>query len=109
MDAGIIEDGNWSDEGKGTPQGASLSPLLANVYLHHVFDLWAKAWRNQHANGDMIIVRYADDVVVGFQRERDARRFQGELRQRLAKFGLELAEDKTRLIEFGRFGSVVNR
>jgi hypothetical protein len=103
--AGIIEDGAWSDEGKGTPQGASVSPLLANVYLHYVFDLWAKAWRNRHATGDMIIVRFADDVVVGFQHERDARRFQDELRQRLAKFGLELAEDKTRLIEFGRFAA----
>lgn len=105
LNAGIIEDGDWSDEGKGTPQGASLSPLLANVYLHYVFDLWAMAWRNQHANGDMIVVRFADDVVVGFQHERDARRFQGDLRQRLAKFGLELAEDKTRLIEFGRFAA----
>jgi RNA-directed DNA polymerase len=103
--AGIIEDGNWSDEGKGTPQGASVSPLLANVYLHHVFDLWAKAWRNRHATGDMIIIRFADDVVVGFQHESDARRFQDDLRQRLAKFGLELAQDKTRLIEFGRFAA----
>jgi RNA-directed DNA polymerase len=105
LNAGIIEDGHWSDEGKGTPQGASVSPLLANVYLHYVFDLWAKAWRNQHVNGDMIILRYADDVVVGFQHERDARRFQDDLRQRLAKYGLELAEDKTRLIEFGRFAA----
>ena len=103
--AGVIEDGAWSDEGKGTPQGASLSPLLANVYLHHVFDLWAKAWRKRHARGDMIVIRYADDVIVGFQHEPDARRFQDELRQRLAKFGLELAEDKTRLIEFGRFAA----
>ena len=109
LNAGIIEDGNWSDEGKGTPQGASLSPLLANVYLHYVFDLWAKAWRNQHANGDMIILRYADDVVVGFQHERDARRFADDLRQRLAKFCLELAEEKTRLIEFGRFAADTRR
>ena len=105
MAAGVIEDGAWSDEGRGTPQGASVSPLLANVYLHHVFDLWAKAWRNRHATGDMIIVRFADDVVIGFQHRRDARRFQDELRQRLAKFGLELAQDKTRLIEFGRFAA----
>ncbi|MGH3441380.1 MAG: reverse transcriptase domain-containing protein, partial [Nitriliruptorales bacterium] len=105
LNAGIVEDGNWSDEGRGTPQGASLSPLLANVYLHYVFDLWAKAWRDRHANGDMIIVRFADDVVVGFQHEGDARRFQDDLRQRLAKFGLELAQDKTRLIEFGRFAA----
>jgi len=109
LNAGIIEDGNWSDEGKGTPQGASLSPLLANVYLHYVFDLWAKAWRNRHANGDMIILRFADDVVVGFQHERDARRFADDLRQRLAKFGLELAEEKTRLIEFGRFAADTRR
>ena len=108
MAAGVIEDGAWSDEGRGTPQGASVSPLLANVYLHHVFDLWAKAWRNRHATGDMIVIRFADDVVVGFQHERDARRFQDELRQRLAKFGLELADDKTRLIEFGRF-AIENR
>jgi RNA-directed DNA polymerase len=107
--AGIIEDGNWSDEGRGTPQGASVSPLLANVYLHYVFDLWAKAWRNRHATGDMVVVRFADDVVVGFQYERDARRFEDELRQRLAKFGLELAEDKTRLIEFGRFAAEKRR
>jgi RNA-directed DNA polymerase len=105
LNAGIIEDGLWSDEGKGTPQGASLSPLLANVYLHYVFDLWAKAWRNQHAHGDVIILRFADDVVVGFQHERDARRFADDLRQRLAKFCLELAEEKTRLIEFGRFAA----
>ncbi len=103
--AGVIEDGDWSDQGTGTPQGASLSPLLANVYLHHVVDLWAKAWRDRHANGDVIIIRFADDVVVGFQHEGDARRFQDELGQRLAKFGLELAEDKTRLIEFGRFAA----
>ena len=103
--AGIIEDGDWSDEGKGTPQGASVSPLLANVYLHHVVDLWAKAWRTRYATGDMIIIRFADDVVVGFQHEGDARRFQDELRQRLAKFNLELAADKTRLIEFGRFAA----
>ena len=103
--AGVIEDGVWSDEGKGTPQGASVSPLLANVYLHYVIDLWAKAWRNRHATGDMVIVRFADDVVVGFQHEGDARRFQDELGQRLAKFGLELAEDKTRLIEFGLFAA----
>ena len=78
------------------------------MYLHYVFDLWAKAWRNRNATGDLIILRFADDVVVGFQHEGDARRFEDDLRQRLAKFGLELAEDKTRLIEFGRF-AVENR
>lgn len=105
LSAGVIEDGQWSDEGQGTPQGGSASPLLANVYLHYVFDLWAQQWRRRHAHGDVIIVRFADDVVVGFEHERDARRFEDELRQRLAKFGLELADDKTRLVEFGRFAA----
>nr|MBA2316690.1 group II intron reverse transcriptase/maturase [Euzebyales bacterium] len=86
-------------------QGASVSPLLANVYLHHVFDLWAHDWRRRHAHGDVVIVRFADDFVVGFEHERDARRFQRDLRERLAKFSLELADDKTRLIEFGRFAA----
>jgi group II intron reverse transcriptase/maturase len=100
--AGVIEDGNWSQAMEGAPQGASASPLLANVYLHHVFDLWADWWRRRHARGDVIIVRFADDITVGFEYEEDARRFLVELRERLAKFGLELHPDKTRLIEFGR-------
>jgi len=105
LGAGIIEDGEWSKTVQGAPQGASVSPLLANVYLHYVFDLWAKQWRGRHAHGDMVIVRYCDDFVVGFEHERDARRFYADLRERFAKFGLELADDKTRLVEFGRFAA----
>lgn len=100
--AGVIEDGQWSACEEGSPQGASASPLLANVYLHYVFDLWADWWRRHHANGDVIIVRFADDFIVGFQYEEDARRFLDELCERFARFGLELHPDKTRLIEFGR-------
>lgn len=100
--AGVVEDGQWTDVEQGSPQGASISPLLANVYLHYVFDLWADWWRNTRAHGDVIIVRFADDFVVGFQYEQDARQFWAELGERLARFGLELHPDKTRLIEFGR-------
>ena len=105
LNAGVIEDGEWTDQGQGTPQGASVSPLLGNVYLHHVFDLWAHDWRQRHADGDVVIARFADDVVVGFEHERDARRFWTDLRERFAKFNLELAEDKTRLVEFGRYAA----
>ncbi|SRR6266540_212017 len=101
--AGVIEDGTWSETTEGAPQGASASPLLANVYLHYVFDLWVDWWRRRYARGDVIVVRFADDAVVGFERERDAQRFLVELRERFARFGLELHPDKTRLIEFGRF------
>src|SRR6266487_4396126 len=107
--AGVIEEGQWSASEVGSPQGASVSPLLANVYLHYVFDLWADWWRRHRANGDVIIVRFADDYTVGFQYEEDARRFMEELRQRLAKFGLELHPDKTRLIEFGRRAAIDRR
>ncbi|MGI8310904.1 group II intron reverse transcriptase/maturase [Saccharopolyspora hattusasensis] len=100
--AGVVEDGNWSQTGKGAPQGASVSPLLANVYLHYVFDLWAQWWRRRHARGDVIIVRFADDFTAGFEYQEDAQRFLADLRERFAKFGLELHPDKTRLIEFGR-------
>jgi group II intron reverse transcriptase/maturase len=100
--AGVSEDGEWSKTEVGTPQGAVISPLLANIYLHYVFDLWAHRWRRQHAGGDMIIVRYADDIVLGFEHRRDAERFLAAWRERLATFGLELHPDKTRLIEFGR-------
>jgi group II intron reverse transcriptase/maturase len=103
--AGVIEDGNWSQTVEGSPQGASASPLLANVYLHFVFDLWADWWRRRHAHGDVIIVRFADDITVGFEYEEDAQRFWADLRERLATFGLELHPDKTRLIEFGRFAA----
>src|SRR5947207_460988 len=100
--AGIIEDGQWTAGEEGSPQGASMSPLLANVYLHYVYDLWVDWWRRRRAHGQVITVRFADDFIVGFEYEEDARRFLDELHQRLAKFGLELHPDKTRLIEFGR-------
>jgi RNA-directed DNA polymerase len=103
--AGVIEDGEWSQTVEGAPQGGSASPLLANVYLHHVFDLWADWWRRRHARGDVIIVRFADDITVGFEYEEDAQRFWADFRERLAKFGLELHPDKTRLIEFGRYAA----
>jgi RNA-directed DNA polymerase len=99
--AGVIEDGTWAASEQGSPQGASVSPLLANVYLHYVLDLWAEWWRKHHARGDVIIVRWADDFIVGFEHRDDAERFLGELGGRFAKFGLELHPDKTRLIEFG--------
>jgi RNA-directed DNA polymerase len=100
--AGVIEDGTWAASDQGSPQGASVSPLLANVYLHYVLDLWADWWRGRHARGDVIIVRWADDFIVGFEYEDDARRFLAGLRERFVTFGLELHPDKTRLIEFGR-------
>jgi RNA-directed DNA polymerase len=103
--AGVIENGEWSETIGGTAQGASASPLLANVYLHYVFDLWAHRWRGRHARGDVIAVRFADDYIVGFERRDDAVRFLADLRRRLAGFGLELAGEKTRLIEFGRFAA----
>ena len=105
LKAGVIENGIWSETVQGTPQGASASPLLANVYLHYVFDLWADRWRRQHAHGDVILVRYADDYIAGFEHEDDARRFLADLRDRLATFCLELAPEKTRLIEFGRYAA----
>ena len=90
---------------EGTPQGASVSTLLANVYLHYVFDLWVHQWRRRQARGEVIVVRFADDFVVGFEHRDDAERFWAELRERFASFGLELHEDKSRLIEFGRFAA----
>lgn len=102
MNAGVIEDGSWTASDVGAPQGASASPLLANVYLHYVFDRWARQWKRRHAHGDMIIVRFADDFVAGFEHEGDAQQFLADLRERFLKFGLELHPDKTRLIEFGR-------
>jgi group II intron reverse transcriptase/maturase len=101
LNAGVLEDGEWRRSEAGTPQGGAVSPLLANIYLHYVFDLWVHDWRRQ-AKGDVIVVRYADDVTVGFQYEWEARRFWSELRERFAEFGLELHPEKTRLIEFGR-------
>jgi group II intron reverse transcriptase/maturase len=105
LNAGVMEDGKRVEQEEGTPQGGSISPLLANLYLHHVLDLWADQWRKTQAHGDVIIVRYADDFVVGFQHESDARRFLEELRERFRKFNLELHADKTRVIEFGRFAA----
>src|SRR3954468_2586046 len=103
--AGVIENGAWTASEEGVPQGASASPLLANVYLHYVFDLWAHQWRRRHAHGDVVIVRFADDFVVGFEHRDDAERFWAELRERLAEFSLELNAEKTRLIQFGRFAA----
>src|SRR6202162_6085052 len=105
LKAGVLEDGIVSASDRGTGQGSVISPLLANVYLHYVLDLWAARWRRREANGDMIIVRYADDFIVGFQYERDARGFLDELRARLQEFALSLHAEKTRLIEFGRFAA----
>src|SRR6266404_1378002 len=105
LKAGVSEDGQWSETKVGTPQGAVVSPLLANVYLHYVFDLWVEAWRKKVAQGDVIVVRYADDLVVGFESRAEAERFLEVFRERLAKFGLELHAEKTRLIEFGRYAA----
>src|SRR5271167_89940 len=102
LKAGVLEDGVVTVSDRGTGQGSVISPLLANVYLHYVFDLWAERWRRRHATGDMIIVRYADDVVLGFEHEAEAKRFLEELRTRLQAYSLSLHPDKTRLIEFGR-------
>ena len=101
LNAGVLEDGRLSDSGEGTPQGGSLSPLLANVYLHYVLDLWLDHWRKTQARGNVIVTRFADDFIVGFEFQDDAEKFLGELRGRLAKFSLELHPEKTRLIEFG--------
>jgi RNA-directed DNA polymerase len=103
--AGVIEDGAWTAFEEGVPQGASVSPLLGNVYMHYVFDLWAHQWRTRRARGDVVIVRFADDAVVGFEHRDDAERFWADLRDRLAKFSLELNAEKTRLIEFGRYAA----
>src|SRR5215472_12637752 len=101
LNAGVLEDGKRIRMEEGTPQGGSASPLLANVYLHYVFDLWVQAWRQKHVHGDVIVVRFADDIVVGFQEKSDARQFLGELTERLLKFDLQLHPEKTRLLEFG--------
>src|SRR3954469_22123958 len=105
LKAGVLEDGVVNVRETGTGQGSVISPLLANVYLHYVLDLWAERWRRREATGDMIIVRYADDIVVGFEHEADARHFWDAMRTRLEEFALTLHPDKTRLIEFGRFAA----
>jgi RNA-directed DNA polymerase len=105
LKAGILENGVVTISETGTGQGSVVSPLLANVYLHYVFDLWAERWRRREASGDMILVRYADDIIIGFEYETDARRFWDAMRERLAEYSLSLHPDKTRLIEFGRFAA----
>jgi RNA-directed DNA polymerase len=105
LKAGVMEQDRWIETEEGTPQGAVISPVLANLYLHYVLDLWAVQWRRRNARGDVIIVRYADDAVLGFQFRDEAERFLQELKERTAKFGLELHPVKTRLIEFGRFAA----
>jgi len=105
LNAGVLEDGTRTRSEEGTPQGGSASPLLANVYLHYVFDLWVQWWRTTQAQGDVIVVRYADDFIVGFQHRSEAMRFLGALRERFRKFRLELHPDKTRLLEFGPFAA----
>ena len=105
LKAGVLEDGIVTASEEGTGQGSVISPLLSNVYLHYAFDLWAHRWRKREATGEMIIVRYADDIIVGFQHEDDSRRFWDAMRERLKEFALSLHPDKTRLIEFGRFAA----
>jgi group II intron reverse transcriptase/maturase len=105
LKAGVSEEGEWSETKVGTPQGAVISPLLANIYLHYVLDQWVIEWRKKFARGDVIIVRYADDFVLGFQHRKEAERFLKQLRERLREYGLELHADKTRLIQFGRFAA----
>ena len=102
LKAGVMEDGVWSETEAGTPQGAVISPLLSNVYLHYVLDQWTEQWRRE-ARGDVTIVRYADDAILGFQHQAEAERYLRELKEHLREYGLELNEDKTRLIRFGRF------
>lgn len=109
LSAGVMEQGRWTTSEVGSPQGATVSPLLANIYLHYVLDLWVHQWRKRQARGDLVIVRFADDLVVGFEHEEDGRRFFEDLRGRLREFGLELHDDKTRLIEFGRYANAKRR
>ncbi len=103
LKAGVLEDGKLMHSETGSPQGASFSPLAANITLYYVFDLWAHQWRQRNCHGDVRLIRYVDDIVVGFEKRHDAEQFQEALRQRFATFGLELHPEKTRVIEFGRF------
>jgi group II intron reverse transcriptase/maturase len=105
LNAGVLEDGKRIRTEEGTPQGGSASPLLANIFLHYVFDLWVQSWRQKHARGDVIVVRFADDIVLGFQNKSDAERFWKELAERFGKFRLQLHPEKTRLLEFGPFAA----
>jgi RNA-directed DNA polymerase len=109
LEAGVLESDEWHETERGTPQGAGISPLLANIFLHYALDLWVHQWRQRHARGRVVIVRYADDFVMGFEEGADARRMRADLQQRLAGFGLTLHEDKTRLIEFGRLPAITRR
>jgi RNA-directed DNA polymerase len=109
LTAGVLEEGKRVRSEVGTVQGGSISPLLANIYLHYVFDLWAQRWRKTQARGDVVVVRFADDFVAGFEHREEAEQFLAELRERFAKFGLTLHPDKTRLIEFGRFAAANRR
>jgi hypothetical protein len=104
-----MEEGRWTASEEGSPQGATVSPLLANIYLHYVLDLWIQQWRKRHAQGDVVVVRYADDFVVGFEHKPDAERFLDALRERFRSFALELHPDKTRLIEFGKFANATRK
>lgn len=106
LTVGVMENGKIERNRRGAPQGAVISPLLANIYLHYVFDLWAHQWRNKKTNGDIIIIRYADDSALGFQYKTDANRFLNQLEMRMKKFNLEIHPDKTKLIRFGRFAKV---
>src|SRR5258708_8235120 len=107
--AGVLEEGQLTSSGVGTPQGGSVSPLLSNIYLHYVLDLWVQQWKRQKAHGDVIIVRYADDFVMGFQSKAEAERFLRELRERFEQFHLALHPEKTRLIEFGRYAAALRK
>ena len=105
LSAGVMDGETWAAVDEGTPQGATVSPLLANIYLHYVFDLWAQRWGRRQASGDMVVARYADDIVVGFQHEHEAQRFMQELHARMGEFALQLHPEKTRLLMFGRFAA----
>jgi len=109
LNAGVLEEGKRITVEQGTPQGGSASPLLANIYLHYVFDLWVQQWRRRHARGKVIVVRYADDIVLGFQVKADAERLRAELAERLSQFALQLHPDKTRLLEFGPYAAARRR
>lgn len=105
LNAGVMEDGHWNKVEEGTPQGGSISPLLANIYLHYVFDIWSNVWRKRNASGDVVMIRFADDIVLGFQHKHEAMRFLEELKSRFRRFNLEVNTEKTSLLEFGRYAA----